>query len=356
LLAGYAVSPAAVRWQIGLLRAIKDTGYDVVDIGHISEAAWPRGTLLMPARRGALPAAIAGTLVGYINAPFGRVANLAAGYCSAARAIIAERGPPAAIVTYNFYQPLVACALAVRVLARVPWVLVSADRNPGLYWSTIRRLPEGMVFLSWGDFAASDAAKKLHIDGGATAMRPAGTPATPLRIVYTGYLATHTGLDLLAETFERMQRRDIELWICGKGRSPAAERLAARDNRVRLRGLISDDELTELCAKAAVFVNPRLPDVDENKYNFPSKVLEYLSYGIPVVSTWTEGLAPEYRDILQIAEPTPASLGAALEACLAWTPAARGAYYEKARAFVAGDRSWASQAAKLTRFIEALAR
>ena len=36
--------------------------------------------------------------------------------------------------------------------------------------------------------------------------------------------------------------------------------------------------------------------------NFPSKILEYLSYKKPIVSTWTPGLSDEYKDVLIIVD------------------------------------------------------
>ena len=45
------------------------------------------------------------------------------------------------------------------------------------------------------------------------------------------------------------------------------------------------------------------PVLDENKRNFPSKIITYLQYGKPVISSETEGLSPKYREILYFFDP-----------------------------------------------------
>ena len=55
-------------------------------------------------------------------------------------------------------------------------------------------------------------------------------------------------------------------------------------------------------AQADCFVNPRPSCLAGNEANFPSKILEYMAYMKPIVSTMTPGLHPSYSQILIIPE------------------------------------------------------
>jgi glycosyltransferase involved in cell wall biosynthesis len=89
--------------------------------------------------------------------------------------------------------------------------------------------------------------------------------------------------------------------------------------------------------------------------NFPSKVLEYLRYGKPVVSTWTDGLDPTYRSILTVAlEGTAPSLRNAMSEAMAWTGDTFKKQLDSTRQFLLGSRSWQQQARRLKDFLDAI--
>ena len=46
--------------------------------------------------------------------------------------------------------------------------------------------------------------------------------------------------------------------------------------------------------------------------NFPSKILDYLAWRKPIISTWTKGLSPEYREVLHITEDNPLAFSSAM--------------------------------------------
>ncbi|MBO7310309.1 MAG: hypothetical protein J6U86_02815, partial [Clostridia bacterium] len=51
-------------------------------------------------------------------------------------------------------------------------------------------------------------------------------------------------------------------------------------------------------AKATVLVNPRQNNEEFTKYSFPSKNLEYLSSGKPLVAYKLDGIPDEYDDVI----------------------------------------------------------
>ncbi|MFA6715041.1 MAG: glycosyltransferase family 4 protein, partial [Victivallaceae bacterium] len=115
-----------------------------------------------------------------------------------------------------------------------------------------------------------------------------------------GMLSIWGGVSFLLKAFSLISDPDIELWICGHGSSSELEAARRADPRIKFYGLVSEERLQQIYRQATVLVNPRPNNINGNTMNFPSKILEYLSYGKPVVSTWTPGLSPDYREVLEV--------------------------------------------------------
>ena len=67
------------------------------------------------------------------------------------------------------------------------------------------------------------------------------------------------------------------------------------DKRIKLFGYVSKKRLEELSNIADIFINPRKSDGNET--NFPSKILFYLPFKKPIIST-RSGLSPKYNNVL----------------------------------------------------------
>ncbi|MBI4335325.1 MAG: glycosyltransferase, partial [Candidatus Omnitrophica bacterium] len=107
-------------------------------------------------------------------------------------------------------------------------------------------------------------------------------------ILYTGTLREQDGLKALLEAFERIKSDDVELRITGRGPlSDEIEKRARANRRVRFYGFVPRQRYLELLSEAAVAINARLSVYEESRYNFPSKLLEYLGAGCPTISTLT---------------------------------------------------------------------
>lgn len=108
--------------------------------------------------------------------------------------------------------------------------------------------------------------------------------------MYAGTLEKVTGIDLLLEAFKRVKYENAELWISGKGSMLNLVKDAAlKDGRIRYLGCPPYLEYLNNLKKASILVNPRNMNLPENKNNFPSKILEYLATGKPIVSSRFSG-------------------------------------------------------------------
>ena len=119
---------------------------------------------------------------------------------------------------------------------------------------------------------------------------------TEKRIVYTGKLYFQFGIQRLVDVFMKMNNPNLRLVLCGAGDAKDyVIRCAQKDARIDYMGFVSPGEVKSIIRSADVLVNPRVNDNDYTKYSFPSKNLEYLLSGHPVVACLLDGMPREYR-------------------------------------------------------------
>jgi glycosyltransferase involved in cell wall biosynthesis len=110
--------------------------------------------------------------------------------------------------------------------------------------------------------------------------------------------------------------------------------MTAESDRVTDLGMVTEGELERLAFSADVLVNPRPVRSDDSCMNFPSKVLDYMSYGRPIVSTRAPGLGPTFDDLLVFSEgDEPGKLAQAIDRVLGWSPAEQTRFAERCRHF-----------------------
>jgi len=174
-------------------------------------------------------------------------------------------------------------------------------------------------------------------------------------VLYTGTKGPWGGVDLLLDAWQHVRHPAARLWTCGQGQHERLRTAASQDPRIIDYGVVSEERLKDLAEQAAVLANPRPPSYPGNRLNFPSKVLEYLGTGKPVVTTRTLSLAPEYANVLLFAaDDTPAAFAAAIDRVLHWTTEERTAYRRKARQFAAEHGDWQAVSGRLLHWASGL--
>jgi len=339
-----AVSPAGVRWQRGFLQGLRGASVGAQYLGHLPEPLWPRGQCWIAESTGVRDQSVPGTLVPYWNLPIARPFSIVNRYVSTFKILCQKFGKPDALLSYNLAPQCTRLGTYARELG-IPWISFIADQELSNFWESYRALTQdasGHVFLSWGAFQDCPSSPKYHLDGGIDDLRT-GDPRRngTCRIVYTGALSSYAGVSLLVNAFKKLRREDRELIICGKGWNADVAAAAKSDNRIHVMGAVPERELERICADATLFVNPRPASVPCNEFNFPSKILEYLSYGKPVVSTWTKGLAPSYHNVLSITEgDSPLALAAKIDEIASWDITRYRRQCERIQQFVVRERLW----------------
>jgi len=116
-------------------------------------------------------------------------------------------------------------------------------------------------------------------------------------ILYAGALYAKYGVRTLIDAFQRLPGPDARLWLYGSGELEAQIRDAqARDPRITFWGVRPNGEVVAAEMEATLLVNPRPSTEAFTRFSFPSKNMEYMASGTPVLTTPLPGMPPEYLD------------------------------------------------------------
>lgn len=119
------------------------------------------------------------------------------------------------------------------------------------------------------------------------------------RIVYTGKMNMKFGIKELVDSFMQIEDPDYRLILCGDGDARSyVEEKATIDTRIEYKGMVTALKAKEYIDMADVLVNPRPNNEEYTKYSFPSKNIEYLMTGKPVVAYMLDGMPKHYKDFL----------------------------------------------------------
>lgn len=118
-------------------------------------------------------------------------------------------------------------------------------------------------------------------------------------ILYTGTLSKETGIYDLIEAFSGIKDSTYRLYIAGSGMDAEyVKREAEKDSRIKFFGYVDRKKIRELQEQCSVLVNARTDSLEYTKYSFPSKTMEYLMTGKPVVMHKLSGVPEEYSEYL----------------------------------------------------------
>lgn len=152
--------------------------------------------------------------------------------------------------------------------------------------------------------------------------------------LYSGALNHVTGVDLLLEAFLKTRNKDYRLILCGQGDElkEQIENAEKKDDRISFMGYVSKKNYLLLLEKSNVVVNPRNMNFEQNEYNFPSKILEYLASGRIVLSTKFKGWR-EFEQNIEFVESNVEDLYKGLEKAAYKAVINASEFYKKNRVY-----------------------
>ena len=173
-------------------------------------------------------------------------------------------------------------------------------------------------------------------------------------IMYAGALYKQFGIEALIKGFMRMHNPEIELWLFGAGdMETEIIQYAMNDSRIKFLGMRPREEVIEYELKAVLLVNPRPSDQHFTEYSFPSKTLEYMATGTPLLTTRLPGIPSEYFEYTFVLEnETEEGIASRLESILLISCNELDKVGQRAKEFVLENKNSIVQAKKIIDMIE----
>jgi hypothetical protein len=303
------ISPAANTWQEGFIDSIA-TVSDVLILSYVPKRSWPKGPLISRDKYNYFGAKrLRYSLLGcYLNIRY--VRELQIGIWLFYKLL---RGDYDVVVTYN-YTFAHRVGLYIRTIRSFKWIQIIADRGDA-------GKADLNVYLSYDFFIRSRKMHKICFPGGITRREfPQGGRNPKKVLLYAGSYTKWTGvLDVVGWFLAKVIDDGWELHLYGRASQDVIDKIKGCE-RIRFHGLVDNDTLETACQCADAFIDPRPIQVEEGDNNFPSKLLYYLGFKRPILSTKVRTIHPDIKSFLIGYDPTSVqSLNEALRALSKWS-------------------------------------
>ena len=122
---------------------------------------------------------------------------------------------------------------------------------------------------------------------------------TKQQIIYAGAINDTFGIYELIEAFKKIDSSKFKLLLYGncKNKSKLLSKIKGFNN-IKYMGIISKEELIKIEKESYFMINPRNSIGEYTKYSFPSKTLDYMISGRPVIMYKLHGIPSEYNEHL----------------------------------------------------------
>ncbi len=126
----------------------------------------------------------------------------------------------------------------------------------------------------------------------------------PRVVLYTGALwKENAGIEYLVKGFLKANLDNCELHFYGVGELENwLKEIEQEHPKIKFMGCVTHEEVVMEQKKATLLVNPRPSSKEFCKYSFPSKTMEYMASGTPVLMTKLPGIPKEYFQFLYTLE------------------------------------------------------
>lgn len=358
-----AVSAAASVWQQNLIVSLLDQNtrglpeVQIEVVSHLPCRYFPRGAFRPQDDLSIFPAGLRGFAIKYINVPILRNWILGRSYIETIRGLIASAitHPYDLIISYNAEAYVSGSVAALARTNKIAWISIIADLPRVRPRSFLERgkahLADGRLFLSWKNFKSyAQGYEDLLLEGGVPSygsITPEDDSGESLlrnkekikRVAYFGGITVLGGINLFLEATRYLPGPQYQFHIAGAGEMSRLQPFLKDDPRIYYHGAMTHQELITLGKSIDIFVDPRPLSHSEN--NFPSKILTYLSFNKPIISTMGLGIPPEYSKVLiKLQNEEPKALAESINAIASWDQIRITEYQMLIRGFVAEHKSW----------------
>ncbi len=288
---------------------------DVTIISTLPKQVWPGDKLLVDRCDDQITRKIKPLSVGYINLPIlKQIAQMRNIVREGLR--VGKEKKFDVVLVYNMYPQFGCAALKLSKKLGIPLVSVLADfpNDSGIFfggndgfltkvmnamtWRNIKRVKYGIVLnKNVSRYMASDSRVMVVPGIIEEDVQPSFNKSDNYDLVYAGALTNYSGIINLIEAVNKIDIPKVHLRIFGRGE--LEETIKTKTNeRISYEGSLPLEEMRKVLRESWVLVNPRSTVDFVSTVTFPSKILEYIMCGRPVISTEFSGIPEEIRDVI----------------------------------------------------------
>ncbi|WP_201546554.1 glycosyltransferase [Psychrobacter immobilis] len=119
------------------------------------------------------------------------------------------------------------------------------------------------------------------------------------KIIFAGTINNENGISIILNYLKGNRNDKVEFVFYGTGNEiPKLIEYMKNDNRVKYKGSVPINELSQALSKADYLINLRDPNSIACSYSFPSKLIQFMGSGVPVISNSFPGLSNSYKKYL----------------------------------------------------------
>ena len=162
------------------------------------------------------------------------------------------------------------------------------------------------------------------------------------------------GIESLVRGFIAAAIPNTELHIYGNGDfTKELKVLAEQYETVKYMGIAPNSQIVEAELKASLLINPRPTGEEYTRYSFPSKNMEYMASGTPVLTTRLPGMPKDHEPyVFFIEDETAEGIKSALEKVFALPEEELHAFGLRAKEFVLKEKNNITQAEKVLSLLQ----
>ncbi|WP_160172302.1 glycosyltransferase [Cupriavidus sp. SK-3] len=178
----------------------------------------------------------------------------------------------------------------------------------------------------------------------------------PFTIVYAGGLSKAYGIDRLLDAVAGLDGMPVRVKLFGRGDQESRIReLAAHDERIQYGGFIANDLLVPELIGADLLINPRPTQEEFAIMSFPSKLIEYLAMGRPVLTTRIPSIPDSYRShFFFINDESAEGIRSAILSLMAMDSKDREDHALRAKTFIGDEASEKAVGKRVADFIRSI--
>ena len=171
-------------------------------------------------------------------------------------------------------------------------------------------------------------------------------------IVYAGAIEEKYGVLELVKSFNKIDKPEWNLELFGIGTSLSIiEQIAKEDKRIHINGLVPNKTVVNEEKNADILINPRNDEYEFTKYSFPSKTIEYMTTGTPMIGYKLSGMPEEYRNYFYEISNCEDGMKKTLMYVMGLSDAERETKGRKAKQFVINQKNAKKQCEKIVELI-----